>query len=112
MNCLFCDIATKKIPAEIVYESELILAFKDIAPKAPSHLLIIPKKHMDNVLDFTPNDGTLLTALMMAIKCIAEKESLSAGFRIVTNTGKDGGQTVKHIHFHLLGGRPLKWPPG
>ncbi len=113
MSCLFCDIIAKKIPAEIVYESDDVIAFHDIAPQAPLHLLIIPKKHLSNVLAFTSNDATLLTSLFTAINIIVNKFNLTQnGFRIVTNTGEDGGQTVDHLHFHLLGGRSLTWPPG
>ena len=112
MACLFCDIVNKKIPADIVYESATVLAFKDISPQAPIHVLIIPKQHIDNVLGFTPNDGKLLSELMLAIKNIAKKQALKNGFRIVTNTGQEGGQEVNHLHFHLLGGRKLSWPPG
>ena len=112
MACLFCNIVNKKIPADIVYESETVLAFKDISPQAPIHVLIIPKQHIDNVLGFTPNDGKLLSDLMLAIKNIAKKQALENGFRIVTNTGQESGQEVNHLHFHLLGGRKLSWPPG
>ena len=112
MACLFCNIVNKKIPTDIVYESETVLAFKDISPQAPIHVLIIPKQHIDNVLGFTPNDGKLLSDLMLAIKNIAKKQALENGFRIVTNTGQESGQEVNHLHFHLLGGRKLSWPPG
>ena len=112
MACLFCEIVNKKIPADIVYESETVLAFKDISPQAPIHVLIIPKQHIDNVLGFTPNDGKLLSDLMLAIKNTAKKQALENGFRIITNTGQESGQEVNHLHFHLLGGRKLSWPPG
>jgi histidine triad (HIT) family protein len=112
MDCLFCNIVNKKIPADIIYESETVLAFKDISPQAPIHVLIIPKQHIDNVLGFTPNDGKLLSDLMLAIKNIAKKQALENGFRIVTNTGQESGQEVNHLHFHLLGGQKLSWPPG
>lgn len=112
-NCLFCKIIKKEIQATIVYESDNILAFKDIDPKAPVHILIIPKKHIPNILEFKSNDDKLLPEITKAIQTIATKHHLSEnGFRIVTNIGEDGGQTVQHLHFHMLGGRSLKWPPG
>lgn len=113
MSCIFCDIVAKKIPAKIVYESDDVLAFEDISPQAPIHILIIPKKHISNILEIESNDGKLLGNLLEAIRELVSKYNLNErGFRVVTNTGDEGGQTVHHLHFHLLGGRPLSWPPG
>ncbi len=113
MNCLFCDIVAKKIPAEIIYESKHTIAFHDISPQAPTHILIIPKLHFSNILALTQNDTEIMNSLFKAINKISNQLSLTKnGFRIVTNTGQDGGQTVDHLHFHLLAGRALTWPPG
>ena len=112
MTCLFCKISEKTIPATILYETDDVLAFRDISPQAPTHILVIPKKHLGNILEINKNDDTLLGNIIRAIQDIASKEGLDNGFRIVTNTGEDGGQTVGHLHFHLMGGRHLQWPPG
>lgn len=112
MTCIFCAISERKIPASILYENEEALAFKDIHPQAPTHILIIPKKHIPNILEINENDATLLSNIIRMIQDIASKEGLEKGFRIVTNTGEEGGQTVGHLHFHLLAGRQLDWPPG
>lgn len=112
MDCIFCRIAAREIPCDLVYETENILAFKDIAPKAPVHILLIPKRHINSVIDFKPEDEAVVAALMQAIKPIATAQKLENGFRVVTNVGEDGGQTVQHVHFHILGGRSLSWPPG
>lgn len=107
---IFRKIIRKEIPAQIVFENEEVLAFKDISPQAPIHILIIPKKIATNVMDATPE---ILTALMIAAQEIATAMGIDKeGFRLVTNIGENGGQTVPHLHFHLLGGRPLTWPPG
>ncbi len=112
MTCIFCKITEKKIPATIIYETEDVLAFRDITPQAPCHILIIPKKHIGNILEINKNDDTLLGNIVRAVQAIASKEGMDNGFRIVTNTGEDGGQTGGHLHFHLMGGRHLQWPPG
>ena len=113
MDCLFCSIVDGKIPAHIVFENELVLAFRDIHPQAPTHILVIPKKHIANLIEILPEDGPLMVEITQAIRSIAESENLHAsGFRVVTNVGRDAGQTVFHLHFHLLGGRRLTWPPG
>lgn len=112
-DCIFCQIVLGKVPAKITYETESLLVFSDIMPQAPIHQLIIPKKHITNILDFDENDATLIADLFVAVKDIAKQtEVLSQGFRLVNNTGSYGGQTVHHVHFHLLGGRFLAWPPG
>jgi histidine triad (HIT) family protein len=113
MSCIFCDIVNKKIPANIVFESDDVLAFEDISPQAPTHILVIPKKHIANILEIESNDVKLLGNLLEAVRELASKFGIKdRGFRVVTNTGDEGGQTVHHLHFHLLGGRPLSWPPG
>ena len=111
-DCLFCKIAKKEIPAEIVYEDEKVMAFKDIDPKAPVHIIIIPIQHFDNVLN-VPAGNDIIAHMHTVINRIAIKFGLAQnGFRIVNNCGVDGGQTVNHLHYHLLGGRSLGWPPG
>jgi histidine triad (HIT) family protein len=109
-NCLFCSIHHKEINASFVYEDENAFAIRDINPQAPTHILVIPRKHFDNISKV--DDMALMGSLFHAAARIAEKENLQKGFRIVVNTGDDGGQTVHHLHIHLLGGRSLTWPPG
>lgn len=109
---LFGKILRKEIPVNIVYEDQLCLAFRDISPQAPIHILIIPKKHIPKLADATPEDHALLGHLLIKTKEIADSEGLTNGYRTVINTGEDGGQTVYHLHIHLLGGRSLSWPPG
>ena len=112
-GCLFCKIVQKAIPAKIVYEDDRIVAFDDINPQAPVHTLIIPKKHVSAVQDCHDQDRDLLAQLLITCTNIAKQKGLiESGYRIVTNTGKDAGQTVFHLHLHVLGGRPLGWPPG
>ncbi|MFC1771088.1 histidine triad nucleotide-binding protein [Candidatus Margulisiibacteriota bacterium] len=112
-DCLFCKIAQGQIPAEKVYEDEHVLAFNDINSQAPIHILVIPKSHIRNILEITQGDTQELSALIAAIKKItAEKEIQESGFRVVANTGPNAGQEVDHLHFHILGGRPMSWPPG
>jgi histidine triad (HIT) family protein len=112
-NCIFCKIAAGLIPSNKVYEDESIFAFRDINPEAPVHILIIPKKHISSVNDLELGDEELIGKIFITAKKIAKDEGISeSGFRIVTNCGRDGGQTVPHLHFHILGGRNLKWPPG
>lgn len=110
---IFSKIIRKEIPAKIVFESETVLAFRDISPQAPTHILIIPKKPIVDIGKATAEDKELLGELLLASAEIAKKEGLDAGgYRVVINTGTDGGQSVFHLHLHLLGGRPLAWPPG
>lgn len=110
-NCLFCKIANGDIPSNKVYEDEAVLAFRDIAPEAPEHVLIIPKKHYANVMAL--DDDALLAKMFAAARKVAKTVGVEeSGFRLVINTGKDGGQTVEHLHMHLLGARELGWPPG
>jgi len=111
-DCLFCKIVEGTIPANRVYEDDICIGFPDINPQTPVHLLIIPRRHIVSTAKTLPEDATLLGHLMAAAAEIANKENLSQGYRIVVNTGSDGGQTVNHLHLHLLGGRAMKWPPG
>jgi len=110
-DCLFCKIASDVIPVTRVYETEAVLAFPDINPQAPVHLLIIPKRHFAS-LAHTPSSDKILGQLLSAANEVAQQQHLDNGFRIVINTGPDGGQTVNHLHLHLLGGRQMHWPPG
>jgi histidine triad (HIT) family protein len=112
-SCLFCRIVNREIPAAIVYEDDRVLAFNDITPQAPSHVLVIPKRHVASLNDLGPDDDALVGEVVRRAAAIASERSLSAsGFRTIFNTGPDAGQTVFHIHLHLLGGRPMAWPPG
>ncbi|MDD8030862.1 MAG: histidine triad nucleotide-binding protein [Acidobacteriota bacterium] len=112
-DCLFCKIARKEIPAAIVYEDDIILAFDDLKPQAPVHTLIIPKKHLPTLREATEENSELLGKMLVKAKEIARLKGIDQnGFRLVINTGPDSGQEVFHIHFHLLGGRRLGWPPG
>jgi histidine triad (HIT) family protein len=112
-DCLFCKIVEKAIPAKIVYEDDRTLAFDDINPQAPVHTLVIPKTHVAAVWDCRDRDRSLLAELVIACINVAKQKGLAdSGYRIVTNTGRDAGQTVFHLHFHVLGGRHLAWPPG
>ncbi|MCX7780713.1 MAG: histidine triad nucleotide-binding protein [Negativicutes bacterium] len=112
-DCIFCKIVNKEIPVKAIYEDEQIIAFSDINPVAPVHILVITKKHIANLLDTSPDDAALLGHMMMKIPEIAEIAGVSRdGFRVVFNTKDNGGQTVYHLHGHILGGRFMKWPPG
>ena len=112
-DCLFCRIADGKIPSDKVYEDDRILAFRDINPQAPQHILVIPKKHFDNLMQLKNKDSDLLIHIFEVITKIAEEQGFAvSGFRTVINTGKDGQQSVNHLHFHILAGRSLQWPPG
>ena len=111
-DCLFCKIVDGEIPSNKVYEDDEILAFHDVAPQAPVHFLIVPKKHMDSLDDTKDEDAALLAHIMLKIKDIARDLGLENGYRVVINTGEDGMQSVKHLHVHVLGKRRLLWPPG
>jgi len=112
-DCLFCGIGDGKIKANIVYQDETVLAFKDIAPKAPVHILIIPRKHMVSVLDIeASNSGVIGRIFQVAGRLAREQGIADSGFRVVVNSGADAGQSVSHLHYHLLGGRRMAWPPG
>ncbi|MGC9287171.1 MAG: histidine triad nucleotide-binding protein [Hydrogenobaculum sp.] len=112
MECIFCKIANKEIKSDIVYEDELLVAFKDIKPVAPTHVLIIPKKHIDGVQALKEEDEALVGKMIVKAKEIADQLGLKEGYRLVFNIGEHGGQTINHIHLHVIGGRPLMWPPG
>ena len=113
MSCLFCKIIQGEIPADKVYEDESVIAFNDIHPQAPTHILIIPKKHIPTINDLTQYDTELTGHLFQVAKQLAQTQSLAdAGYRLVFNVNKNGGQEVFHIHLHMLGGRALLWPPG
>ncbi|HEY2666653.1 MAG TPA: histidine triad nucleotide-binding protein [Actinomycetota bacterium] len=112
-SCLFCQIVAGNIDADTVRTGELTLAFRDIRPQAPVHILIIPKEHLASTAELTEQHGALLVEVAQMVKWIAAAEGVAeSGYRVVTNTGPDGGQTVGHLHFHLLGGRRMTWPPG
>ena len=112
-NCLFCKIVSGDIPATIVRESDRVLAFRDVNPQAPVHILLIPKEHVESVADVAEHHTDTLADIMQAATQLAGAEGIAeSGWRLVTNIGPDGGQTVFHLHFHLLGGRAMTWPPG
>ncbi len=111
-DTIFSKIISREIPADIVYEDELCLAFRDVAPKAPVHILVIPKKPIPYLSAAQAEDKALLGHLLLTVSEIAKEQSLEEGYRVVINTGEEGGQTVFHLHLHLLGGRALGWPPG
>ncbi|AZV55794.1 histidine triad nucleotide-binding protein [Clostridium sp. AWRP] len=112
-DCIFCKIIKGEIPSEKIYEDDMVLSFKDIEPAAPVHVLIIPKKHIGSINDLTEDDSKIIAHIYLVAKQIATKLGIDEkGYRIVTNCGEEAGQTVHHVHFHLLGGRSFAWPPG
>lgn len=112
-DCLFCRIAAKEIPAQVVYEDELVMAFRDINPQAPVHLLLIPKEHVASAREIEAAHPLVPARLLKLAKELAEREGVAeSGYRLVVNTGRDAGQAVAHLHVHLLAGRALGWPPG
>ncbi len=113
MSCIFCKIANGEIPSKKIYEDDKVLAFYDISPEAPVHFLVIPKEHIQSVNDLTEKNSDIISHIFLVInKLVRELNINETGYRIVNNCGKDGGQTVDHMHFHVLGQRDLKWPPG
>jgi len=111
--CIFCDIVEKKIPAKIIHEDDFAVAFDDVHPQAPTHILIVPKKHIVDIHSITPSDREIIGHLFLVAKMIATKKKLEEnGYRLVINNGKTAGQTVFHVHLHLLSGRWFSWPPG
>lgn len=113
MSCLFCRIVAGEIPAQVVYSDDNVIAFRDINPQAPTHILIIPRTHLESLNDAPVHDAAMLGALFHAVAQIAAQEGIAAsGYRTVINTGAGAGQSVFHLHLHLLGGRGLAWPPG
>ena len=112
-DCVFCKIASGEIPSTMVYEDDTVAAFKDLDPQAPVHVLIIPKDHVESAALLGDGDRDLVAHVFCdVVPRLSEELALDKGFRVVTNVGEEGGQTVKHLHFHLLGGRTMKWPPG
>ncbi len=112
-DCIFCKIASGEIPANVVYQDDDVLAFRDLNPQAPTHILVIPRKHIATTNDLQPEDAELVGKLYLAAKQIAAEEGLAEkGYRTVMNCNREAGQTVFHIHLHLLGGRHMSWPPG
>lgn len=112
MDCLFCKIISGEIPSDKIYEDDLIYAFNDIDPQAPQHFLVIPKQHITSLYEVGTEHKDLLGHIMLKISEIAKEKKLKGGYRVIANTREDGGQTVEHLHFHVLGGRSMKWPPG
>lgn len=113
MSCIFCRIANKEIPAKVVYEDDRVFAFHDINPQAPYHILVIPKKHLSTLLEISEEDKDLIGHIYMTINKIAQDLGFAErGFRVVVNCKEEAGQTVFHVHFHVLAGRPMDWPPG
>jgi histidine triad (HIT) family protein len=111
-ECLFCGIVAGSVPSTAVLETERCFAFRDINPAAPVHVLVVPKAHRDSLAVVGPDDGQLLVDLVAAVNQVAEKEGIAqSGYRVVTNVGQDAGQLVRHLHFHVIGGRTLSWPP-
>jgi len=111
-DTIFSKIIRREVPADIVYEDETTLAFKDINPQAPIHILVIPKRPIPKLADAVPEDQILMGNLLFTAKRVAEKQGIQDGYRVVINNGPDAGQTVFHLHLHVLGGRQMKWPPG
>lgn len=111
-DCIFCKIAAGEIPSTKVYEDEKVFAFEDLNPQAPAHILFIPKEHISHIDEVDEEDSELLGSIFAAINKVAKEKELDKGFRVVVNNKEDGGQSVDHLHFHLLGGRSLQWPPG
>jgi len=111
-DTIFGKIIRREIPADIVYEDDIALAFRDVNPQAPVHILVIPKKPLPKLSDAEPQDHAMLGHLLLTVKRVAQQAGLSNGYRVVINNGEDGGQTVNHLHLHILGDRQLKWPPG
>ena len=112
-DCVFCKIARGEMDADIVYEDDQVLAFRDINPQAPVHLLVIPRKHIRSAMDLSEEDASLLSHIFQVIQEVSDKEAITAkGVRVLTNVEKEAGQSVFHLHFHVLGGRRMLWPPG
>lgn len=111
-GCLFCGIVAGSVPSDAVLETEHSYAFRDIKPAAPVHVLVVPKTHVGSAADIGPDETELLADLMAAVNQVADQEGIAkSGYRVVTNVGEDAGQLVRHLHFHVIGGRPLRWPP-
>ena len=112
-GCIFCGIVAGEVPATVVYEDDDAVAFRDLNPQAPTHVLVIPRRHIASIDAMSDGDEAMIGRVFAAAKAVAQQEGIDAsGYRLVTNIGDDGGQTVGHLHVHVLGGRPMKWPPG
>ena len=112
-DCLFCKIVAGDLPADIVYENDQVLAFRDISPKAPTHVLVVPRRHVATLNELTQDDAGLVGEMYLAAQQVARDEGIAdSGYRTVVNCNEDAGQVVFHIHLHLFGGRPMSWPPG
>jgi histidine triad (HIT) family protein len=112
-DCLFCRVVANEVPSTRLHDDELVIAIRDIAPRAPTHILLLPRAHIASAADLTDSDGPLLGRLFSVAASLARSEGIAdAGFRLVSNVGSWGGQTVDHLHVHLMGGRPFAWPPG
>ncbi|MBZ4666055.1 histidine triad nucleotide-binding protein [Mahella sp.] len=112
-DCVFCKIASGEIPSQMVYQDDAVVAFKDVNPQAPIHILIIPRQHIPSLMDLDESNAAIIGHIMLVAKNLARQFGIDqGGFRIVSNCGADAGQSVDHVHFHLLGGRSLQWPPG
>ena len=114
MDCLFCKITGGEIPSKFVYEDESVVAFRDINPQAPQHILIVPRKHIESINDFEDDDKDLVAHILVDVvpQLAKDLKIAESGYRVVINTGDEGGQTVHHLHVHLIGGRSMQWPPG
>ena len=110
-GCLFCRIVAGEVPSERVHEDDEVIAFRDVNPQAPTHVLVVPRRHVASVADLADSNGGMLTALFAAVRAVAEREGAS-DYRVITNVGAGAGQSVFHLHLHLLAGRPMEWPPG
>lgn len=112
-DCIFCDIAEGRMKADVVYADDQVVAFRDINPQAPVHVVVIPRRHIPSAMDLTPEDAPLLSDLLQAVRRVAEIEGIAnRGVRIVSNAGREADQVIMHMHFHALGGRRMQWPPG
>lgn len=111
-DCIFCKIVAGQIKAGVVFENDEVMAFKDVNPQAPVHILVIPKKHIERIAEVGDADLRIVGEIHRAAAQIAKQEKLTSGFRLLTNNGRDAGQTVDHLHYHLMGGRKFTWPPG
>jgi histidine triad (HIT) family protein len=111
-DCLFCKVVSGEVPADVVHRGETVVAFRDINPQAPTHVLVIPAEHIASLEMLGDHHAALLASIVSAINEVARNEGVAGGFRVVTNIGPAAGQSVDHLHFHVLGGRPMRWPPG
>ncbi len=111
-DCLFCKIINKEIPSELLFEDDKVIAFMDINPQAPVHFLVIPKEHIESAKDINDDNKDLIGHIFNVISKLAKEQNLDLGYRVVNNCHEHGGQTVNHLHFHILGGRQMLWPPG